>query len=407
MKVLPLTFALLATCGTFAQSSTKLIFVGDVKDAATGEPLAYATIGLKHHVDQTVSDAAGKFQLLAPATAQNDTLLITYVGYRKFEKPVPGLTSFEHVLMQEYATVLDEVRIVHRQLDLREIDREVRVIRGNLYAFDHEVTNLEYNDFLAWLEDYNKMDLKKQHEFKLDHYGRSVREFYTRYHRASAEKVKRHKRHSTDSITNYNDFPAVNISHESAVAYCKWLTERYNESEKKKRYGKVLFRLPTLNEWQIAALGDAKFQSWNLRENLVEVIIPKDTNEMLRGERKKVKVDDSVLYPWYHVYFRDRVYNQFGCYLGNFKIETDRHCPSRNLAYDGYTMMAHVECYFPNNIGLFDVVGNVAEMIDEKGKACGGSWNDLPQNSTIHSVKNYSGPDETVGFRVFMEVIEP
>jgi len=43
------------------------------------------------------------------------------------------------------------------------------------------------------------------------------------------------------------------------------------------------------------------------------------------------------------------------------------------------------------------VVGNIAEMIDEKGKACGGSWNDDPKNSTMQSVKDYSGPDETVG----------
>ena len=57
-------------------------------------------------------------------------------------------------------------------------------------------------------------------------------------------------------------------------------------------------------------------------------------------------------------------------------------------------------------MGLFDVVGNVAEMIDVKGKACGGSWNDPPEKSTIHSVKSYRKPDPSIGFRVFMDVIE-
>jgi len=55
---------------------------------------------------------------------------------------------------------------------------------------------------------------------------------------------------------------------------------------------------------------------------------------------------------------------------------------------------------------LYDVVGNVAEMIDEIGRACGGSWNDLPSESTIHSVKPYIRPNATIGFRVFMEVVE-
>ena len=73
---------------------------------------------------------------------------------------------------------------------------------------------------------------------------------------------------------------------------------------------------------------------------------------------------------------------------------------------DEDSMMGLCEAYFPNNIGLYDVVGNVAEMIDEKGKACGGSWNDLPSESTIRSVKSYSRADATIGFRVFMDVIE-
>jgi hypothetical protein len=69
-------------------------------------------------------------------------------------------------------------------------------------------------------------------------------------------------------------------------------------------------------------------------------------------------------------------------------------------------MMARTASYFPNDMGFYDVVGNVAEMIDEKEKACGGSWDDLPSESTIHSIKTYSTPNATVGFRVFMEVVE-
>jgi formylglycine-generating enzyme required for sulfatase activity len=387
-------------------AQTKMIIVGDVKDVTTKEPLAYATIGVKGRVDQTISAADGRFELSVPASAEKDTLYVTYVGYAKFEKPIAQLSSNEHVLLKEFATMLEEVRIVHRQLDVRDIDREMRVIRDDLYASAGEVTNLQYHDFLSWLEDYNKPALRDKYNFDLKSYSKPVQEFYQRYHKPGDPRLDR-KRHRMDSTLSFNSYPAVNISYESAVEYCKWLTDRYNESTKKKKFKKVLFRLPTLKEWQVAALGYPKFQSWELHDNEVEVIIPKDTMHIFEGQKKKLKFDDSMMYPWYPTWvFRSRVYNQYGCYLGNFKINVDRNCVSRALAYDGWTMMSRTESYFPNDMGLYDVVGNVAEMIDEKGKACGGSWNDTPENSTIQSVKNYRGPDETVGFRIFMEVIE-
>lgn len=397
MKNILVLILLSIAFGTSAQ--TRLIIVGDVKDAATGEPLAYATIGVKGRVDQTVSIADGKFELSVPSSAHADTLIVTYVGYEKFEKAIPALASFEHVVLKESATMLDEVTIVHRQLDLRDIDRDVRIIRGNLYAMSGEVTNIQYNDFLGWLEDYNKTELRKKHDFNLGKYEKSVREFYQLYQKPLGEKGKKRGK------DNFNNYPAVNISHESAVEYCKWLTDRYNESTKRKKFKKVLFRLPTLKEWQIAALGEPRFQSWEIGENFVETIIPKDTMKIFEGKKVKAKAD-TVLYPWFGVFFRNRAFNNYGCYLGNFKVTTDVNCVSRALAYDGWTMQALVETYFPNYMGLSDVVGNVAEMIDEKGKACGGSWNDPPEKSTIHSIKNYTVPDETIGFRVFMEVIE-
>jgi formylglycine-generating enzyme required for sulfatase activity len=401
-SILTLAFLLMTV---ISHSQVKLTIKGDIKDLRTGEPLAYATIGVKERTTQTLSNADGTFELIILAGAHSDTLTISYIGYETFEKRVSQLASFEHITLREYATVLEEVIVSDYRFDARALDRTMRPIRGNVYAMDSETTNLEYNQFLLSLEG----DDRKKYGFDLTGHKKSVKEFYQRYHQLSKDKPARRQIKNKDSTTvaNHNDYPAVNISHDGAVEYCKWLTEEYNSSPKKKKFKKVLFRLPTLDEWQVAALGDPKFQSWKLLDNTVEVIITKDTSDMFKGPRKKMKVDDTILYPWYRVYFmRSRVYNQFGCYLGNFNIKVDRNCPSRALAYDGFTMTNFVRAYFPNDIGLYDVVGNVAEMIDVDGKACGGSWNEAPEKSTIQSVKNYNGPDETVGFRVFMEVVE-
>jgi formylglycine-generating enzyme required for sulfatase activity len=168
--------------------------------------------------------------------------------------------------------------------------------------------------------------------------------------------------------------------------------------------------LPTVNEWQIAALGYPKFQSWDLDENNVEAIVPDDTLSEIKKGRKAVISVKEIQYPWWNHYnYRNKATNNKNCYLGNFDSPPQKiPCTyGRPLpGNDGWTKMARTAVYFPNDIGLYDIVGNVAEMIDEKGKALGGSWNDKPENSTIRSVKSYKRPNDTIGFRVFMEVVD-
>jgi formylglycine-generating enzyme required for sulfatase activity len=209
----------------------------------------------------------------------------------------------------------------------------------------------------------------------------------------------------------FSTYPVINISYEAAEEYCKWLTQQYNNGTDKK-YKKVLFRLPSIKEWQLAAAGVKGANSWNLSDVKVQVkIFEPGTEASKKYETKEVTLDDpEILYPWFKNYnFRNTVINHRGCALGNFKFpETQKPCrPEKMSTADGFWMMSSVQAYFPNDIGLYDVVGNVAEMTLEKGKACGGSWNHSPEESTIKSVNDYNGPSANVGFRVFMEVIQP
>jgi formylglycine-generating enzyme required for sulfatase activity len=209
--------------------------------------------------------------------------------------------------------------------------------------------------------------------------------------------------------TSYDEYPVVNISHEAALAFCEWLTEQYNSHDGRKKYKEVRYRLPTLQEWQIATLGYKKFQSWDIEENEVEVGIPKVPGDMLPHRKIMMRVkDNNILYPWYGAHdYRDKAQNNKNCWMGNFKIpEESVSCFIARPGGDGYLITGKVASYFPNGMGLYDVVGNVEEMIDQHGKACGGSWDHLPGESTMMSVHQYSGASGTVGFRVFMEVIQ-
>jgi formylglycine-generating enzyme required for sulfatase activity len=68
---------------------------------------------------------------------------------------------------------------------------------------------------------------------------------------------------------------------------------------------------------------------------------------------------------------------------------------------------APVNSYFPNDIGLYNVCGNVAEMLAEKGVAAGGSFEDTGYDIRIQSTKQYSGAKNDIGFRVLMQNTAP
>ncbi len=294
----------------------------------------------------------------------------------------------------------DKVPFFPFELEQKAVDGSMRMVSNALYAQDHEVTVEEYNTFLRYLLDNNLNDLYDKYKFDLTSYSEPALSFLKGYSSAgnAGKKTKQH-------------FPAVNVPYAAALAYCEWLTEHYNKSSDRK-YKKVKFRLPKLNEWQIAAASLENPVSWNLDDNSATVKITPDGK--MGGKDFTMKTiqlnDPEILYPWFRFYaYKNKPMNNFGCYLGNFKVpEGYNACQARNktITADGWMAMAPVQSYFPNDIGLFDVVGNVAEMLDEEGKAAGGSWNHPPEESTIRSINEYKGSDSAIGFRIFMDLIE-
>jgi formylglycine-generating enzyme required for sulfatase activity len=284
--------------------------------------------------------------------------------------------------------------------DLKALEGLLKQVKDNVYAHEYEVTNIQYGEFLQYLKANGKTDLYEKCRIHLERYEEPALSLMMNYH-SSRPPVKKEK-----SFANY---PIINVTYEAANEYCAWLTEQYNHSATKK-YKKVVYRLPTVEEWQLAAAGVKKPVSWKLSENRVEVKIYEDGREYSKKfTTKTVSLDDpEILYPWYvNFNFRNKALNSKGCSLGNFKYpETQKPCTDKIQGADGFWMTAFVQAYFPNEIGLYDVVGNVAEMTQEKGKACGGSWNHSPEESTIKSINSYEGPGPEIGFRVFMEVIE-
>lgn len=116
----------------------------------------------------------------------------------------------------------------------------------------------------------------------------------------------------------FDDYPVVGVTWEQAKAFAKWRTQLFNAWREAIREVPLdEFRLPTEAEWEYAA----------------------------RGGRMHSP------YPWGGPYVR----NSKGCILLNFK-------PMRgNYPEDGGFYMVHAHAYNPNEYGLYNMVGNVAE----------------------------------------------
>lgn len=236
----------------------------------------------------------------------------------------------------------------------------------SIFACRYEVSNRLYRKFLSdknvKVDDDNR-GLYPDDSKWVDFYGYAWFGYYSEH-------------------PDFDDYPVVNIEYSSAIDFCDWLTDLYN-SDPKRKYTKVKICLPDSEEWEYAARG-------GLRESL---------------------------YPWGGYY----TLNYKGCFVCNYapgeerfeKYDTTAHVmyydnPGSDTLYsraiDGWSETAPVQTMEPNGYGLYNMAGNVAEMISRKGVSKGGSWGSNDKGIAIHSKESYSDPNIFTGFRFFMKI---
>ena len=117
---------------------------------------------------------------------------------------------------------------------------------------------------------------------------------------------------------SFDDYPVVGVSWVQASAFSIWRTDYMNSALRKNGIADVQsYRLPLETEWEYASRGGL----------------------------------DLSMYPWGGPYTR----NYKGCFLANFK-------PLRgNYIDDGNVYAGKAGSYEPNEYGLYDMAGNVAE----------------------------------------------
>lgn len=177
----------------------------------------------------------------------------------------------------------------------------------------------------------------------------------------------------------YQNYPVVNITREQATLFCEWKTSELNSfletlSEKEKNgINNVTVRLPTEKEWMIAALGGEPVYSH---------------------------------YPWKGLDMRQEKGNDQGMFRANFKYNTGEIRVGKDKVNAADDLTAPVQSFYKNGYGLYNMCGNVSELIQDKNIAKGGHWDSFKDELRINSIEHYTGAAPTVGFRYVIEVVK-
>lgn len=116
----------------------------------------------------------------------------------------------------------------------------------------------------------------------------------------------------------YDNYPVVGVNWKQATAFCIWRSNLLNNYLHQEHQPLAMdYRLPTEAEWEYAARGGL----------------------------------NQAVYPWGGYYTR----NNRGCFVANFKPLRGRY------ADDGAISTSVICSYAPNDFGLYDMAGNVAE----------------------------------------------
>jgi gliding motility-associated lipoprotein GldJ len=263
----------------------------------------------------------------------------------------------------------------------------------SFYMDETEVTNLMYLEYLDWTK---RVFPPENDNYRLIYQGALPDTLVWRNRLGFNETMtNNYLRHPA-----YAEYPVVGVSWIQAVEFSKWRTDRVNELILEKEgytkrgaritdidagstfntqtylksptdaYGgnteisqggrtseRILqrdstnlfvqlkdgillpdYRLPTEVEWEYAALGLGSLRSYNV----------------YRGKKK---------YPWDGQYTRSGKRRTRGDQMANFKQGRGDYGGIAGWSDDGADITAPVKSYEPNDFGLYDMAGNVAEWV--------------------------------------------
>jgi len=279
-------------------------------------------------------------------------------SFAKPKKPITDLDGMKKALKLGYSYipsgfVLEDGKTVSCQ---------------GFFMMKEEVSNLSYKEYLS--------DLKKNNQMEA-------------YTLALPDTAKWHSKYAyTDKYVDYyfahpayRNYPVVNVSKAQAEKYCEWLSEVWR---KKTGNESIVFRLPTRAEFLRAANGSSieRPYAWN-SPYLQRLDGQAQCNFMAIGAG---------------AISRDTT--------GKLIVQDFEFDYMAFPNYDSADLTAPVRSFWPNEYGIYNLNGNVSEMISEGNIAVGGDWHSPGYDIRNQSTKKFTEANPMVGFRPVMTFVE-
>lgn len=245
-------------------------------------------------------------------------------------------------------------------------------IVDNFFYDEGEICNTNWREYLSYLEKNDGIDSEVYRNampdttvWDKDNFpnGVFVHNYYS--HRA------------------YDYFPVVGVSHQQAVDYCTWRTKAVKIMLKKNNFEgpkSFEYRLPSKTEWELIANAGLSKKSKKQIDKRIRQQQKTENNStrIARANLKYKKIEPA---------YKDD--------LNPFRSGMVSSRPAPSISY------------LPNKYGVYNIYGNVAEMITDPGIAMGGSYAHfydeiVPDNKELI----YNGPQKWLGFRCVCEIIE-
>jgi formylglycine-generating enzyme required for sulfatase activity len=222
-------------------------------------------------------------------------------------------------------------------------------ISDTLFADETEVSNFSWLQFEHWTKvkygTFSKEHLEVLPDTLVWQMPKSSNEPYVKYY----------YRHPA-----YRDYPVVGVSYEQALMFCKWRSERVKEycrlAGKYQDY-EFVYRLPSAEEWESLTF-NGQFEFSN------------------QGKDEKGFMKMNVKRETLKKFTDDKVYDS-----------------------GGVDVTAPVYAYKKNIFGIYNLIGNVAEMTQEKGICKGGGWINSMEECRVGKKQSYDSPLAWLGFR--------